>query len=65
LRLSASLVEADARGTAAGIEEAWWKGWAYAGIAQAQARAGEGEDVKAWVETLREPFEVVRACLGR
>jgi hypothetical protein len=50
--------------SAAGIGEAWWRNWAYATIAQAQVRAGEVAGVKAWVETLTVPQEVVEACLG-
>jgi tetratricopeptide (TPR) repeat protein len=55
---------AGARQTAAAIRDKYDRAQAYGEIAEAEARAGQVEGVKAWVETLKEPEEVVAVCLG-
>jgi len=50
--------------TAQRIEANSGKAKAYHRIAGAQVRAGEVDNVKAWVATLKEPAEAVKACLG-
>jgi tetratricopeptide (TPR) repeat protein len=50
--------------TAAALNEGSCKARAYGLIAQAQARAGQADSLRAWVQTLKEPRDVVEVCLG-
>jgi hypothetical protein len=55
---------AGAMATAPSSYDPLHKAWAYEQIAIVLTGAGEVENVKAWVETLTDPSEVVSACLG-
>jgi hypothetical protein len=38
--------------------------WGYAAVAEAEARGGDVGSVKGWVETLKDPEDIVHVCLG-